>query len=90
MSFSRTSRQPLRPIRAEKSQAVVFGTEISKPKAKLLEFGVIPRFVWKFPMKKLLLALLTIAALSGAILVVSVNPAAALPPGPCHGGGEGE
>jgi hypothetical protein len=37
-------------------------------------------------MKKFLLALLTVIALSGAVLVAYPNSAAAFPPDPCHGG----
>jgi hypothetical protein len=37
-------------------------------------------------MKKFLLALLTIAALSGAVLTAYSGPAAAEPPDPCHYG----
>ncbi len=39
-------------------------------------------------MKKLLVAVLTVMALSGAVLAALPNPAAAFPTGPCHGGPE--
>jgi hypothetical protein len=37
-------------------------------------------------MKRFRLSLVTIIALSGAVLVAQANSAAAVPPDPCHGG----
>ena len=42
-----------------------------------------PAGLWETAMKKFLITLLTIAALSGAVLVTHSSPAAATPPDPC-------
>jgi hypothetical protein len=54
------------------------------------------QFLWQFPlftegfMKKFMLTLLAIIALSGATVVAYTNSASAYPPGPVHGHGDPE